>query len=598
MRPTESDSTHSQTFWVMADFFICCFRSCLRGKDSENNQEYYDRLGLSDRGCSSEDIKRAFKRKSLEMHPDKLAQRGKTVTKEDQLAFQKMKDAYDCLSDPSKRRYYDEFGEGGLKMVESTQKMNFMDMLRNFQDNKFDCVLITLLLCIFFIFVLALPVLICLKFDGTISLPWSLIWIPMWIVDGILLLIVSLNLCCCVFDMKPNGDDEDSNFQTEHNAPISAKLYFFALILAFIAAQITLVMKADAMLTDSWLVAFAPLIAFEVLVIGGSLPVVTTKLERPDYTEISGLVEDPIEMQFTRIQMDNEYHKKMIDKMYGVKSIFVSVIRLIFIVLLSIKLDDDASMNWGLVFIPVWLYFIGLLFWGTYVSTLGAKLLRGIDTRIPPEQMDPVTQAEYQRAMTLVALGNSENCGLLMPVAIMTLLVLYLTVGGFSAFIVMIPVFILIGCCMCCTFCSLAFVSNVDVDKMEEEMEHANGGYRGGRDSSSFSRESENFNRNANGKNSYGTGNDSSSSTYAPPPAIDPNLKPKDMSLKELRQAISEAGLSAEAVGLSERQEFVILLESYRSRSTAAEVRATEAARVREQASSTSTSTSTAGDID
>ena len=151
---------------------------------------------------------------------------------------------------------------------------------------------------------------------------------------------------------------------------------------------------------------------------------------------------------------------------------------------------------------------------------------------------------------------------------------------------------------MCCTFCSLAFVSNVDVDKMEEEMEHANGGYRGGRDSSSFSRESENFNRNVNGKNSYGTGNGSSSSTYAPPPAIDPNLKPKDMSLKELRQAISEAGLSAEAVGLSERQEFVILLESYRSRSTAAEVRATEAARVREQASSTSTSTSTAGDID
>merc|ERR1711988_210776 len=106
----------------------------------------------------------------------------------------------------------------------------------------------------------------------------------------------------------------------------------------------------------------------------------------------------------------------------------------------------------------------------------------------------------------------------------------------------MIPIFIIIGCCMCCTFCSLAFVSNVDVDKMEEEMEHS-GGY-GGRDN--FSRETENFNRNKASRNSYGTESSNSSSTYAPPPPIDPNLRPKDMSLKQLRQAISDAGLSAE----------------------------------------------------
>ena len=561
----------------------------MRGKESENNHEYYERLGLTDRNCSAEDIKRAFKRKSLEMHPDKLAQRGKVVTPEDQIAFQKMKDAYDCLSDPSKRRYYDEFGEGGLKMVESTQKMNFMEMLRNFQTNKFDCVLITLLLSIFFIFLLALPILICLKVDGTITSPWSLIWIPMWIVDAILLIIFSLHLCCCVFDSTRDEDGEDS--QPDQNASIPSKLYYFFIVVFFVAAQITLVMKADGTLMDTWLIAFIPLFALEVLTIAGSLPTATSKVEPPDYTAMSGLIEDPIEMQFQRIQMDNEYHKRTLEKMYDTKTIYVSCIRIAFVVLLSVKLDDDASMNWGLVFLPIFIYFIGHLVWGTYIAALGAKVLRGIDTRIPPEQMDPVTQAEYQRGMTLVALGNSESCGLFLPVTISTLLLLYLTIGGFSSFIVMIPIFIIIGCCMCCTFCSLAFVSNVDVDKMEEEMEHSSG-YR---DSNSFSRETENFNRNKASRSSYGTESSNSGSTYAPPPPIDPNLRPKDMSLKQLRQAISEAGLSAEAAVLSEKQEFVALLENYRARTTMANVRAAEASKTVQRASSTS---SNAGDID
>ena len=62
------------------EFFICCFRSCLKGKDVEkNNKEYYALLGLQDNSCTAEDIRKAYKRKSLEMHPDKLAQKGKFI---------------------------------------------------------------------------------------------------------------------------------------------------------------------------------------------------------------------------------------------------------------------------------------------------------------------------------------------------------------------------------------------------------------------------------------------------------------------------------------------------------------------------------------
>lgn len=41
------------------------------------------------------EIKRAYRNKSLQMHPDKLNQRGQEVTEEDRANFQKMKGAYD-----------------------------------------------------------------------------------------------------------------------------------------------------------------------------------------------------------------------------------------------------------------------------------------------------------------------------------------------------------------------------------------------------------------------------------------------------------------------------------------------------------------------
>ena len=35
----------------------------------------------------------------------------------------------------------------------------------------------------------------------------------------------------------------------------------------------------------------------------------------------------------------------------------------------------------------------------------------------------------------------------------------------------MIPIFILVGCLMCCAFCGLYCLTNVDVDAFEKDME-------------------------------------------------------------------------------------------------------------------------------
>lgn len=66
---------------------------------SSTRDELYTLLDV-DRRATAADIKRAYRNKSLQMHPDKLNQRGQEVTEQDRADFQKMKSAYDVSPQP------------------------------------------------------------------------------------------------------------------------------------------------------------------------------------------------------------------------------------------------------------------------------------------------------------------------------------------------------------------------------------------------------------------------------------------------------------------------------------------------------------------
>ena len=72
-----------------------------------NKRDYYEVLGV-DKNASESDIKSAFRKLAKKYHPD--------VSKEENAAelFKEAQEAYAVLSDPEKRKKYDQFGHNAF----------------------------------------------------------------------------------------------------------------------------------------------------------------------------------------------------------------------------------------------------------------------------------------------------------------------------------------------------------------------------------------------------------------------------------------------------------------------------------------------------
>jgi DnaJ-class molecular chaperone len=88
-------------------------------------QDYYQRLGIG-RSSSADEIKKAYRKLAKQYHPDHN-QGSKTA--EDN--FKSVNEAFEILSDPKKRKLYDEFGDDAAKLGWDEKKAENFRAYRN-----------------------------------------------------------------------------------------------------------------------------------------------------------------------------------------------------------------------------------------------------------------------------------------------------------------------------------------------------------------------------------------------------------------------------------------------------------------------------------
>ncbi len=96
-------------------------------------RDYYQILGV-ERGASSDDIKKAYRKLALKYHPDR-----NPGDKDAEESFKEATQAYEVLKDDQKRAQYDQFGHAGVGMGQGmggfSQGFDISDALRAFMQD-------------------------------------------------------------------------------------------------------------------------------------------------------------------------------------------------------------------------------------------------------------------------------------------------------------------------------------------------------------------------------------------------------------------------------------------------------------------------------
>lgn len=384
--------------------FFC--GACLKG---ERDTVYYDLLEI-EKSANADQIKKAYKKMSLELHPDRLSRKGIQVTAEHNQKFQKLKEAYDVLSDPRKKRLYDKLGESGMKLIENPREVDPTILLKNFQANRGERIKTAITVAFIFSAILIFPILFCLKCDGKLdNAPWLAIWTPMWLVNAVMAIGALLFLCSSEDDSDDDELDENGEVKEKpEKIPLTTKLMFVSQTFVYILIQIFVLMRLDKEVEWSWFRVFIPWFIYEALALLEKFPVAFSSIPEVDpalASAVTHIDEETGEQAGPEIQLmmlETERMRKLIERATMRSGVVVCLLRIWFACFLAARLDEDNHWDWGLVMFPIWAYFLLELVVGYIFRQWGTQLMKEADIDLEALESgletDPVKLMKFQYA--------------------------------------------------------------------------------------------------------------------------------------------------------------------------------------------------------
>lgn len=403
---------------------------------AQSRTYYYELLGL-DKNATDKDIKKAYYRKSRQLHPDKGG------NEED---FKNMKYAYDVLTDPKKRKAYDQYGEPGVKFAEGNVSMEAaMQLFLNLGacERLFLIMLVTIVIG----YLLLFPILLSIRWDHPNSMTFAHVFIPIWLVLG---LALTGFLFCVQTPTFPDVDEEDEDMKKEMEKQNQQTLNEHwrlrwggvAILVVLTLLLLLLVLRLDRRTDWSYFLVIWPWILLELGQLGYKLWVAESVFL------LTGHNPEALRGQ------------KWLTKDWILFLITFAAPHLFYIAfacLLALK-KDGTSMSWWEVFIPLWVDWVV----GTVMVLLSCGKVKS------PEELSRLSAEARAREETpgIIAFKVVLRC---MWLGFLLLLCFKLSrPSSFPAWIIFLPLFIVSGCFCCLLSCILCCMSPQLAKDLEE----------------------------------------------------------------------------------------------------------------------------------
>lgn len=369
------------------------------------DDDFYEILGLQ-KNATNEQIRKAYKVKSLKLHPDKVAQRGNMNKEEAAAQYEKVQEAYGVLVSNSKRQKYHavDCSVTRYRFIEQSSFANPQAIYENLTTASFNektrLVFLTLIIALLF---LMQPILITEKINQTLekenplqNVQWTVIFIPYWIFGAL-----GIILWCGILYFSP----KDTWFSILLNILQQLSTYLSVIFLAekwdgwsesydnvliplYIAVSINWIQHVILILklrSDVAKMVTMDFIEREVLK-GKSLDDLTPEEQEflqkdfimitvdpefePVVPEGEELDEKALEEQMVESSKEykeaSEMYNSTLGAVYGM-AFFGSI----FLLLLTFKLNGTIGTNWWTVFTPILLYVISKILLSCYILCFG-----------------------------------------------------------------------------------------------------------------------------------------------------------------------------------------------------------------------------------